>query len=159
MLNGDGNEKGIKTDSSNSKKKNNLRVQHTFLYISFHYFCTTKTGNFRVRLYFYEGIVLCANQKFCCLCSCSFYFSLPLVFTLLTASISHFLTTAGVTTAVKFLFFCHDEIRVLCFTRSSSFSDIHVGVEIKSNVEEDSTLLFFLFKCPGGHTISCQVKP
>ena len=136
MLNSDGNEKGIKTNSSNQKKKNNLRVQHTFLYISFQYFCTTKTGNFRVRLYFYEGIALCANETFCCLCSCSFYFSLPLVFTLLTASISHFLTTAGVTAAVKFLFFCHDEIRVLCFTRSSSFSDIHVGVDIKSNVEE-----------------------
>ena len=82
------------------RKKNNLRVQHTFLYISFQYFCTTKTGNFRVRLYFYEGIALCANETFCCLCSCSFYFSLPLVFTLLTASISHFLTTAGVTAAV-----------------------------------------------------------
>ena len=77
-----------------------------------------------------------------------FYSSLPLIFTSLGASISHFLTTAGVTAAVKFLFFCHDEIRVLCFTRSSSFSDIHVGVDIKSNVEEDSTLLFFLFKCP-----------
>ena len=88
-----------------------------------------------------------------------FYSSLPLIFTSLAASISHFLTAAGVTAAVKFLFFCHDEIRVLCLTRSSSFSDIHVGVDIKSNVEEDSTLLFFLFKCQGGHTISCQVKP
>ena len=60
---------------------------------------------------------------------------------------------------MKFLFFCHDEIRVLCFTRSSSFLYIHVSVDIKSNVEKDSTLLFFLFKCPGGHTISCHLKP
>ena len=40
------------------------------------------------------------------------------------------------TAATKFLFLFHNEIRVLCFTRSSSFSDNHVSVDTKSNVEK-----------------------
>ena len=45
-------------------------------------------------------------------------------------------------------------------TRSSSFSVIHVSVNIKNNVEKDTTLLlFFLSKSPGGHAISFQIKP
>ena len=60
-----------------------------------------------------------------------FYSSLPLIFTSLAASISHFLTTAGVTAAVKFLFFCHDEIRVLCFTRSSHSMKMEIYAKLK----------------------------
>ena len=42
-------------------------------------------------------------------------------------------------------------------TRSSSFSVIHMSVDIKSNVEKDSTLLsFFLSESPGGHAIFRQ---
>ena len=46
-------------------------------------------------------------------------------------------------------------------TRSSSFSVIHVSVNIKNNVEKDTTLLllFFLSKSSGGHAISYQIKP
>ena len=45
-------------------------------------------------------------------------------------------------------------------TRSSSFSVIHVSVNIKNNAEKDTTLLlFFLSKSPGGHAISFQIKP
>ena len=45
-------------------------------------------------------------------------------------------------------------------THSSSFSVIHVSVNIKNNVEKDETkLLFFLSKSPGGHSISFQIKP
>ena len=43
-------------------------------------------------------------------------------------------------------------------TRSSSFSVIHVSVNIKNNAEKDTTLvLFFLSKSSGGHvkTLSC----
>ena len=94
-------------------------------------YCAIKTGNFLVRLYFYEGIVLCAHEKFCCLCPVRSYSSLPLIFTSLAASISHFLTTAGVTAAVKFLFFCHDEIRVLCFTRSSHSMKMEIYAKLK----------------------------
>ena len=44
--------------------------------------------------------------------------------------------------------------------RSSSFSVILVSVNIKNNVEKDTTLLlFFLFKSPGGHSISFRIKP
>jgi len=42
-------------------------------------------------------------------------------------------------------------------TRSSSFSVIHVSVNIKNNAEKDTT--FFLSKRPGGHVISFQIKP
>ena len=39
-------------------------------------------------------------------------------------------------------------------TRSSSFSFIHVSVNIKNNVEKDTTLLlFFLSKSPGGYIL------
>ena len=58
-----------------------------------------------------------------------FYFSLALIYTLLAASISHFLTAA---------------------------LNFHVFLPTKF-VEKDTTLLlFFLFKSPGGHAISFQ---
>ena len=86
-----------------------------------------------------------------------FYFSLPLIFTLLAASISHFFTAAlnfHVFLLTKFVSF------VLLITRSSSFSVIHVSVNIKNNADKDTTLLlFFLSKSPGGHVISFQIKP
>ena len=35
-----------------------------------------------------------------------------------------------------------------------------MSVDIKNNVEKDSTLLlFFLSKSPGGYAIYCQIKP
>ena len=62
----------------------------------------------------------------------------------LAASISHFLTAA-----MKFSCFSSNEIRL-----PSSFSVIHVSVNIKNNVEKGTTLLgFFLCKSPGGHAI------
>ena len=77
-------------------------MQHTFLYISLLLFCTTKTWNFLV--------IARAHQKFCCLCSCSLLiFSLPLIFTWLAASISHFLTAA-----MTFSCFSCNEISLLC---------------------------------------------
>ena len=83
------------------------------------------------------------------------YFSAPLIFTLLAASISHFLTAA-----LTFLFFSlRNSSPLFSITRSSSFSVIHVSVNIKNNAEKDTTLLFFLSKSPGGHVISFQIKP
>ena len=44
--------------------------------------------------------------------------------------------------------------------RSSSFSFIHVSVNIKNNFEKDTILLlFFLSKSPEGRVISFQIKP
>ena len=40
----------------------------------------------------YVGSVVCAHQKLCSLCSCSLLYSLPLIFNLVAASISHFYT-------------------------------------------------------------------
>ena len=63
----------------------------------------------------------------------------------LAANISHFLTAA-----MKFSCFSSNEIRL-----PSSFSVIHVSLNIKNNVEKDTTLLLFfsLSKSPGGHAI------
>ena len=56
------------------------------------------------------------------------FFSLALIFNLVAASISHFLTAA-----MKFSCFSSSEIGQLCFfiSRCSSFSVIHVNVDIK----------------------------
>ena len=95
-------------------------------------------------------------QYFCLLCSCNFYFSLPLIFTLLAASTSHCLTAA-----LNFhVFLPKNSSLLFSVTRSSSFSVIHVSLNIKNNVEKDTTLLlFFLSLSPGGNAISFQIKP
>ena len=86
-----------------------------------------------------------------------FYFSLPLIFTLLAANISHFLTAA-----LYFHVFLpvRNSSPLFLITRSSSLSVIHVSVNIKINAEKGTiSLLFFLSKSPGGHVISFQIKP
>ena len=56
-------------------------------------------------------------------------------------------------------FFLQNSSLLFLVTRSSSFAIIHVSVNIKTNVEKDTTLLlFFLFKSPSGHAISFQIK-
>ena len=55
-------------------------------------------------------------------------------------------------------FFLQNSPLLFSITRSSSFSVIHVSVNIKNNVEKDTTLLLF-FRSPGGHAISFQIKP
>ena len=64
---------------------------------------------------------------------CSHFFFLLLIFTLVAASISHFLTTT-----VKCSFYSSNEIDLLCFfiSGSSSFSDMHINVDIKIKSEE-----------------------
>ena len=70
--------------------------------------------------------VVCAQKRFCCLCSCFPFSSLTLIFTLLVASmvasISHFQFLAA---AIKFLCSFCNEIHLLCFLSlafNSSFS-------------------------------------
>ena len=60
------------------------------------------------------------------MCSCSLFFSLPLIFTLVAASIFHFSC------------FSSNEIGLCLFfvSRSSSFSVIHVNVKIKNKSKE-----------------------
>ena len=58
------------------------------------------------------------------------------------------------------VFFLRNSSPLVSITRSSSFSVIHVSVNIINNAEKDTTLLlFFLSKSPGGHVISFQIKP
>ena len=60
----------------------------------------------------------------------------------------------------SWFFFLRNSPPLFSFTRSSSFSVIHVSVNIKNNVEKDTTLLsFFLSKSRRGHAISFQIKP
>ena len=68
----------------------------------------------------------------------------------------HFVTAAHFHLAGRYHFsFSHHRYEIFMFifqliTRSSSFSVIHVSVNIKNNVEKDTTLLlFFLSKSPG----------
>ena len=58
-------------------------------------------------------------------------------------------------------FFLQNSSLLFSITRSSSFSVIHVSVNIKNNIEKDTTLLLLVFpsKSPGGHAISFQIKP
>ena len=65
--------------------------------------------------------------------SCSLFFSLPLIFTLVAASISHFLTVT-----IKFSCYSSKEIDILCFliSDSSSFSVIHANVDLKMKSKE-----------------------
>ena len=74
------------------------------------------------------------------LCSCSLCSSLTLIFTLLVASISQFLT------AVTKISCCsRNEIRLLLFiSRFSSFSVIHVSIDtMKTKSNKDSAYLSF----------------
>ena len=142
----------------NQKKETNLHVQHAFC-LSLPLFCTTttlfcrtKTSNFLVTHYFYGGIVVCAYPIFCLLCSCSLLF--------FTAAHFHFAGRQSFSLShSRFEFSCNSSL-LFSITRSSSFSVIHVSVNIKNNVEKDTTLLlFFLSQSPGGNAISFQIKP
>ena len=112
-------------------------------------FCRTKTSNFLVTCYYYGGIVVCA-YPILIFVSCvhfRFYFSLPLIFTLLAGrsllatSISHYLTA----TLNFHVFFLQSSPLLFSITRSSSFFVIHMSVNIKNSIEKDTTFLCFFF--------------
>ena len=115
MLNGDDNENGFKTNRSNQQKnklhvqhtfssnqqKANLHVQHTFL--SFpclilaplqHCFVQLKCQTSQLHIIFMEELSYLFTQYFVSCVHVCFYFSPVLIFTLLAASISYFLTAA-----------------------------------------------------------------
>ena len=82
-----------------------------------------------------------------------FFFHCRSFFTLLAASISHFLTAI-----TKFSsFFQRNSSPLLYFSRHCSFSVIHVSVDIKIwSKKRLALLLLFLSKCPSGHAICHQ---
>ena len=116
MLNGEDNENGFKTNRSN-QQKNKLHVQHTFssnqqktnlhvqhAFLSFpcrcfarlqRRFLQLKRQTSKLHIIFMEELSgVCAYPIFCLLYSCSLLFFTAVHFTLLAASISHFLTAA-----------------------------------------------------------------
>ena len=115
MLNGNDNENGFETNRSN-QQKNKLHVQHTFssnqqktnlhvqhAFLSFPCRCFARLQRCFVRLkrqtsqlhiIFMEELSYVLTQYFVSCVHVRFYFSLPLIFTLLAASTSHFLTAA-----------------------------------------------------------------
>ena len=172
MLNGEGNENGIKINRSNyqkkktnwmcstlffiiSKKKPNLYVQHAFC-LSLLLFCTTttllcrtKSSNFLVTHYFYGWIVVCAYPIFCLLCSCSLLFFTAPHFHLAGRSLLAapcwplaFLVVSPPLWIFMF-FLLQNSFLLFSITCSSSFSVIHVSVNMKNNVDKDTTLLLF----------------
>ena len=78
------------------------------------------------------------------------FFSLPLIFTLVAAGISHFLTPT-----TKFSCFSSKKICLLCFSSLAlALSVIHVSVDIKIELKKDLALLLLLLsKSQGGHVI------
>ena len=113
MLNGDGNENGIKITRSNQQKAKK-QVQHTiFLIRKKKQICTCSTlfvflcrcfaqlqrcfvglkrQTSQLHIIFMEELSYVLTQYFVSCVHVRFYFSLPLIFTLLAASLSHCLT-------------------------------------------------------------------
>ena len=139
----------LMTDVSINKKLALTRYKHLlFLPMSFPLRCVLNNWC-RIQQYtdwfstFTSLTSVSSNALYCCYA----VFMLPLFFTAphfhlvgpswLAASISHCLTAA-----------------------LNSFSVIHVSVNIKNNIEKDTSLLLvFLSQSPGGHAISFQIKP
>ena len=110
MLSGEGNENGEKTTVRLISKIATLHVMHTFFV---HFFV--------VVLHVYdeklpENSQLHVLWRKCRTCFCSLFFPLPLIFTLVAASIFHFLATA-----TKFSCFSSNKKCLLFFFSRSSF--------------------------------------
>ena len=117
----------------------------THFCLSLPLFCTTKTSSFLVTHYFYGGIAIIMCLPNTMLNSCvhvCFYFLLALIYTLLAApcwplAFLIFSPRLWIFTC----FFLRNSSPLFSITRSSSFSFIHVSVNIKNNVEKETTLL------------------
>ena len=110
-------------------------------------FVGLKRQTSQLHIIFVEELLYVLTQYFVS-CVLRFYFSMPLIFTLLAASISHCLTAA-----LNFHVFLPTKFVSFVFNHS-------LQLFLSNNVEKDTTLLlFFLSKSPGGHVISFQIKP
>ena len=86
MLNGDGNENCKKIDTLISNKKQLCKcAQHTFLYISLPFFCTTTTLNLLVTQFMGKKMSYVLTEDFVQLAFLFAFLSLPLIFTLLAS--------------------------------------------------------------------------
>ena len=92
-----------------------------------------------------EELSYVLSQYFVSCVHVRFYFSLPLIFTLLAAPswpLAFLIVSPPVW--IFMFFFLQNSSLLFSITRSSSFSVIHVSINIKNNVEKDTTLLVFL---------------
>ena len=143
-----------------SKKKKKLHVQHTFClclcFAQLHtsLFCRTKTSNLFVTHYFYGGIVVCAYQYFVSCVHVRFYFSLPLIFTLLASSISLCLTAA-----LNFMYFFLQNLSLFNHSLQLFLRYPRECKHKKKHRKRQDFVVVFLCKSPGGHAISFQIKP
>ena len=125
--------------SDGNKDGKKIQVQHPFLHISL----PLLLHDYSVKLpssRFMKEMSYVVTKKKCCLCSCSIFFfwlSIPLIFTLLAASISHFLTAA-----IKFSCFSFNEIRPPLFiSLSLTFSRSFIHVSEDKNLVNKKTRL------------------
>ena len=141
----DSNEKGPKKSVGLISKTQLCTCTTLSLYISLPLVCTTTTWNFhKLPCYTFDGgNVVCVSVHF---------FSLPLIFTSVAASISHFLTTA-----IKFSGFSSHKIGLLCFlslaVALSLFSTLIKRLKLSQKKKSPLLLLFFISKSPGGYAI------
>ena len=123
-------------------------MQHTF----FAHFIAVVLHDYNMKLPETSELHVLPGTDVVCVPANSF-FSLPLIFTLVTASISHFLTAA-----IKFSRFSSNEIG-LFIPRSSSFSVLRVNVEIKFSRKKGSALLLlYFFSLKSGWPCDLQPK-
>ena len=134
-------------------KKKYLHVQYAFL--SFPCRCFARLQRCVVRLkrqtsllhiIFMEELSYLLTQYFVSCVHVRFYFSLPLIFTLLAA---HCWPLAFLIFSpplwISMFFFLQSSSPLFSITRSSSFSVVHVCVNTKNNGQKDTTLLLFFF--------------
>ena len=121
-----------------SKKKNNLHVQHSFLSFSCHCFAQLqrcfvglKRQTSQLYIILMEELSYVFTQYFVSCVHVRFYSSLPLIFTLLAASIFHCLTSA-----LNFHFFLLTKFVAFVFNHS-------LQLFLSNNCEKNMTLLLF----------------
>ena len=120
MLNGDGNENGIKINRPNRQKKKKIALEacffvHFFAVVLHDYNPDAVSHDLNVKLpsytlFLWKNCRMCSPKFLLLVFLFAFIFSLPIIFTLLAASIYHFLTAA-----MKFSCFSSNEIRLLYF--------------------------------------------
>ena len=105
----------------------------------------------------------------------SFVVCVPVVFCFFSFTAAHFYRVAGRwhfsfshhSYEILMFFFQRNSSPLFLITRSRSFPVIHVNVDIKNNVEKDSTFLLFFFslkvqvamRFPARNTSSCLWRP
>ena len=157
MLNGDGNKNCKKIDSLISNKKQLRKCSTLFCTFPCRCFARPQRETFQLHILWGKNVV-CAHQRFCSACvpvrysftAAHFYFA---GFSLLTASISHFLTAP-----IKFSCFSSNENGFLCLSLALALVSTSRQT-LKFSPKKDSwgtrlrCCFFSLPKSQGGHAI------